>query len=289
MDGEASLDTARPEAGVEAEVDYVQPRFTHSFHYVGDGHAINTAEFETHRVFVRDARRAAEPLTLESAGFQLVPHHSEADFYADEATVVARYVPEIEALLRRVTGADQVCLFNWKRRDVARGVGDVYRAATDVHVDSDPATSRARATRLLEARGETLDGYRRFMNINVWRALSPPPQDRPLAVCHGLSLGRQSGCTNRSMNVEKMPPRDQMLKERPKDAEPRDGFLFHYDPGHRWFYFPDMTRDEALLFKLYDSAETGAWRCPHVSFLDASAAGAVPRESYEIRSVCCFR
>ena len=33
-----------------------------------------------------------------------------------------------------------------------------------------------------------------------------------------------------------------------------------YNPAHKWFYFPDMTRDEALVFKCYDSLKDGRAR-----------------------------
>jgi hypothetical protein len=80
-----------------------------------------------------------------------------------------------------------------------------------------------------------------------------------------------------------------MLDEPPDDPELRRGFLFHRDPEHRWFYFPDMSADEVVLFKLYDSVEEGPWRCPHVSFVDPTVRGAPSRESYEIRSFVYFR
>jgi len=37
-----------------------------------------------------------------------------------------------------------------------------------------------------------------------------------------------------------------------------------YNPNHRWFYFPEMTADEAVLLKCYDSATDGRTRFgPH--------------------------
>jgi hypothetical protein len=60
-----------------------------------------------------------------------------------------------------------------------------------------------------------------------------------------------------------------------------------YNPAHRWYYYPLMTMDEALLIKTYDSATDGRARFTlHTSFDDPSSApDAPPRESLETR---CF-
>jgi hypothetical protein len=60
-----------------------------------------------------------------------------------------------------------------------------------------------------------------------------------------------------------------------------------YNPNHRWFYFPEMTPDEALLLKCYDSATDGRTRFgPHTAFVDPTTpADAAPRESIEVRTL----
>ena len=58
--------------------------------------------------------------------------------------------------------------------------------------------------------------------------------------------------------------------------------------AHRWFYFPQMTKEEVLLFKQWDSDRTLSGRvCFHTAFnsLD-EAEGARCRESIEIRAFC---
>ncbi len=50
-----------------------------------------------------------------------------------------------------------------------------------------------------------------------------------------------------------------------------------------------MDAGEALLIKLHDTDHSVAWRAPHTSFRDTSAAGACPRESVELRTVAYFR
>ena len=64
-----------------------------------------------------------------------------------------------------------------------------------------------------------------------------------------------------------------------------------YNPNHRWFYFPDMTPDEALLLKCYDSTTDGRTRFgPHTAFVDPTTpADAAPRESIELRTLVFHR
>ena len=64
--------------------------------------------------------------------------------------------------------------------------------------------------------------------------------------------------------------------------------IFHHNPAHRWWYFPDMVRDEIVFIKFHDSDHSRAWRAPHTAFHDTSRPDAVIRESYEFRGVAFF-
>ena len=55
-----------------------------------------------------------------------------------------------------------------------------------------------------------------------------------------------------------------------------------------WWYSPDMTRDEVLMVKFYDSDHATAWRSPHTSFRDPGVRDAAPCESIEFRTIACF-
>jgi hypothetical protein len=130
--------------------------------------------------------------------------------------------------------------------------------------------------------------FRRFMAINLWRAFSDPPQDWPLALCDGRSVDPHEGVPNPMLRVDALPDPDTIPERLPDDAARPEGFVFRFNPLHRWYYLPNMTRDEVLLLKLFDSDQSGAWRVPHASFADHSAAYAIPRESIEIRTVAYF-
>ena len=63
-----------------------------------------------------------------------------------------------------------------------------------------------------------------------------------------------------------------------------------YNPAHQWYYFSAMRRDEALVFKVFDSKQDGRARfVPHTSFENPLApADALPRRSIEIRTLAFF-
>jgi hypothetical protein len=72
----------------------------------------------------------------------------------------------------------------------------------------------------------------------------------------------------------------------------RVGEIYHlaYNPDHRWFYFPNMQTDEAIVFKCYDSMQDGRARwSAHAAFDDPnSPANAPARESIEMRTLAFF-
>jgi len=57
-------------------------------------------------------------------------------------------------------------------------------------------------------------------------------------------------------------------------------YVMTYNPRHRWYWFPRMRRDEALVFKVFDSLKDGRARwTAHTAFADETAPpDARPRE-----------
>ena len=57
-----------------------------------------------------------------------------------------------------------------------------------------------------------------------------------------------------------------------------------HEPHHRWIYYPEMTRDECLLLKVFDSRRDGRTRCGcHCAFKDPHGDPDAHRESIETR------
>jgi hypothetical protein len=64
-----------------------------------------------------------------------------------------------------------------------------------------------------------------------------------------------------------------------------------WNPAHRWYYYPEMSRAEALLIKTFDSAVDGrARRSIHTAFANPLAPPDAPaRESIESRLLVFFQ
>ncbi|HEV7803208.1 MAG TPA: CmcJ/NvfI family oxidoreductase, partial [Burkholderiales bacterium] len=115
---------------------------------------------------------------------------------------------------------------------------------------------------------------RRFAIIQVWRAINQPIESNPLALADARSVSAE----------------DFLVSERCYPHRVGQTYRLKYNPGHRWFYFPRMRRDEAVVFKVYDSEKDGRARfTPHTAFDDPTTApGAVPRQSIEVRAFAFF-
>merc|ERR1712159_325631 len=68
-----------------------------------------------------------------------------------------------------------------------------------------------------------------------------------------------------------------------------ENYSLRASPDHRWYYYPTMTKDEALVFKVYDKKEDGPRFVFHTAFDDPSSpADAPPRKSIEVRAIAFF-
>ena len=230
-------------------------------------------------VRIRNARLRAEPPGLDREGFLLTAHASAVrDFYAD-GEIAAVYEPEVEALLRRTTGAVRVEIFDHTRRaaslDVQKARG-IREPASIVHNDY---TARSGPQRLRDHFPDAPDEAaallrRRFAILNVWRSIRGTVRTAPLALCDASSLA-----------AEDLVPVKRQARDRIGEIQQAV-----YNPAHRWYYFPELRPDEALLIKTYDSATDGRARFTlHTSFDDPTAAtDAEPRESLETRCFAFF-
>ena len=266
---------------VEAALNYLKPGIDHPFVYAYEappGELQRNIEYVPERVAIRDARPIAHELSLDKEGFLLRPHDTAvADFYDDDE-VRHVYYPEVERLVREVTGAQKVVIFDHTRRNsnTPLGEGNVVarEAAASVPNDYTEKSAPQRVRDLLdpgEAEGRL---ERRYLEINVWRSIAGPVEAWPLAVCDARSID----------------PKDLVASERRYPG--RVGEIYHvaYNPRHRWFYFPRMRRDEVLFIKCFDSAKDGRARLSvHTAFEDPmTRKDAPPRESIEVRTFAFF-
>jgi hypothetical protein len=197
------------------------------------------------------------------------------------------YIAEIREFLKDYLGADKVIAFGPTLRQTKPTPGSIYQPpGKDVHIDYTTTRSKSLAQNLLAGSDKPNFAYTRFMCINLWRAISAPPQDWPLAVCDAQTVNTGDGTANLMIRCEKRPDLDTLGPLEDEDKLPAAD-LFEYRKEHRWYYFSDMKKDELFVFKLFDSAKANG-RCPHAAFF-ADKEDATPRESVEIRTVAYFK
>lgn len=271
---------ARPRT-VEAEVNYLGPMDSMPYFYAKD-HERDNLVLESQRVAIEDARQADPPPSLDREGFTLVPHHSAVKDFEDTEATATTYVAEVEELLRKLTGADLVIARGTVLRFSQQQNRDAYvnsLPAGFIHMDVSRQAFTDFAARNLEGhpdRDALIGG--RTVGFNVWRVLTPPPQDLPLAVCAANSV-RDADRVEGEARVDGV-----------GIEEFRFGSsLYRPNPRHRWFYYRDMTPDEALVFKQFDTAAPAMVGVPHVAFADSSAENPVPRASAEIRAFAYWK
>lgn len=215
------------------------------------------------------------------------------------------YVDEIHDLVRKITGADKVVVFGPVRRTTEdkkpNSLDTTWNnqpPASDVHVDYTPIRAECLAEDFAKKNGLDRSAYKRVRFINLWRAVTPGPQNWPLAVCRGDVIDDDEGVVNHLLYVDEIPDLNAIPEKLPEDPMHAEGTLFTYRPSHDWIYFSNMSKDELLLFTLYDGrgSTNGStrglkkerpWRVPHCAFFN-DMDGAKPRESVEIRTVCFF-
>jgi hypothetical protein len=241
--------------------------------YYANDHSRDVLTIDAQPMTITDAR--GQVSTLDGDGFALVPHKSAVADFADAQAVWDIHRAEIVGLIASLTGADAVQvtapgLLRFSERSGRAGSLNNSMPARFAHVDITDATAKAFAAQGTPI-GKTL---RRHAHYNVWRALSDPPQDVPLAVCDARSVQR-----------EDLIAADAIFDEPGKPEWSFEGWVVAHNPAHRWRWFSNMTRDEALVFKTNDSDPAKAHCVPHVAFDDPQCrADAPPRVSLEMRA-----
>jgi hypothetical protein len=263
---------------VTAELNYLAPISGKPRTYAFDpppGEPKSTALPEPHDVPIFDGRLIADQFSLDREGFALVKHPTIVKNYYDDNEIKRVYYPAVEAFLKATLKADRVVIFDHTVRKRVQGAPDVRdgtprQPATRVHVDQTDLSGRNRVfEHLPDEANELVKG--RVQVINLWRPIRGPLRDAPLAMCDGQSVE----------------PGDLIASDLIYPNRSGETYSVKYNASHRWFYFPEMTPNEALLLKCYDSATDGRTRfAPHTAFIDPTTPpDAAPRESIEVRTL----
>ena len=272
---------------VAAKIDYLLPTSRINRRFWAPGEEYNTGLYAPYDVVIRNARLAG-PFTLDAHGFEMATYPTdivdwEANYGPDSA-----YAQQVSDIAMAMTGADLVVPMGGMLRCSGLTSATVQPPAAEAHVDFNGHSANRIAEMMYRKARADGAGYDRFICFSLWRPLSPPPQDMPLALCEGGSVRDNEGTANTKVDVDEIPKGDALFAPIEGEENMAAATVFHHSPDHKWWYFPDMTDEEVIFIKFHDSDHSRAWRAAHTAFRDTSRPDANERRSMEFRSVAFF-
>ncbi len=238
--------------------------------------------------------RAETGLSWQENGFELQTLPSVVANWDDQEAVDRVHYGEITDWATRTTSCDKVLFFPGLQRnpEAARERPDyapiefahsdytedygamIANAEHPYHRVLAPSMTRAGVT------SEDMKGLRRVLTLQLWRNTGPALMDHPIAFCDARTV-----------------PRAQLT---PLRVESYGGVETQFDAfallkslggsTNRWYTFPQMSVDEVVVFRAFDSdlvAAAEPFWTPHTAFRDPHSDG-VPRRSIEMRAICLF-
>lgn len=188
--------------------------------------------------------------------------------------VNADYLSELLPLIERLSGARDVIAqydtitVRFSSRAARRSW---MSTAAFAHIDFEKTEIDRLLRDSMEMWEREVPPFSRLVLYQAWRVITDPPQDVPLALCDGQSVAAADIVPMEFHGPEGN--RNEFVRSR----------AGRHNAAHKWFYFPDMTPDEVLIFKGFDSSEPDALNALHTAFHDTSRSDAEPRGSIECR------
>lgn len=275
------LDTDKPVVEtVRAKFNYVRDNGVPAIRYIDwpeMAHKAVEPVYELHEMPVQNGRPLRDTFDLDTHGFVFADHVTQMKDFTDEGERQRVYDAEVQALIKKYSGATAVHVFDHTLRVSDEALQKKMNARPTVKGVHNDYTEGSAPVRLREVLGDAEAERRlnkRWAIIQVWRPIRGNVLRDPLGICDGRSIPRQG-----FIRVERR-------------YKYRTGEVYHiaHHPAHVWFYFPEMTRNEALVFKVFDSDASKPSRfTAHSAFDDPSTpAGAPSRESIETRCFAFF-
>jgi hypothetical protein len=232
--------------------------------------------YQEHVVNIMNGRPIADQFSLEREGFVFVKHDTKVRDFYNEDEIRSVYYPEIEQLVKQTFGAQRVLVFDHTLRSgdsSTREEKKISGPVRNAHNDYTEWSGPQRVRDLLPDEAERLLEHR-FAVVQVWRPIRKPVQREPLAIADARSIGTKELIASARVYPDRV------------------GETYHmtFNPDHVWYYFPNMQRNEAIVFKTFDSAKDGRARwTAHCAFDDPTCPpDAPPRESIEMRTLAFF-
>lgn len=274
------VDTPASVMTIEAELNYLESNGERPVSYQYEpppGVPERSGVYRAHRVTISNARVAPPPgaLSLDRNGFELHRRASVLSDFSDPAKIESIYYREADALLKEATGAQRVVVFDHTLRDGRVDRRDGVREPVKYIHNDQTFVSGPRRVRDHLPRDEAEHWLKgRVAIVNLWRPIGETVQSSPLALCDSRSIALNDLVASDLVYPDKV----------------GETYALVFNPRHRWYYFPNMTPDECLLLKIYDSAGDGIARLTaHTAFDDpTSPADAPSRRSIELRALLFF-
>jgi hypothetical protein len=277
MNQTAELDVA-PDT-VEATLNYIVDDGNKVFTIVAEPGGSDTRSGGTpdpHRVKIHNGRPHVKEFDLETNGFRFVDHDTKVRDFYDGDEIKRIYYPEMVDLIKAESGAKRVVVFDHTLRTADKAMREakqIRETVSRVHNDYTEWSAPQRVRDILPDEADELL-QRRFAIIQAWRPIRYPVETNPLAMADARTLA----------------PSDMIVSERRAPGRIGQTYAIKYNPNHKWFWFPRMRREEAYVFKVFDSLKDGRARwTAHTAFDDPTTPPhARPRESIEIRTMAFF-
>ncbi|KAI2483001.1 hypothetical protein Ptr902_05318 [Pyrenophora tritici-repentis] len=262
-----------------------------------------------HERSVHNLRGQEADFNIDNSGFAVYNYPAKEKLFTDEEAVQQGYYAEVEALLReKIPGIKKVVIFDHTIR--RRDKNSPRQPVQQVHVDQTPGAAEARVRRHLPAHEAEQLIKGRYQIINVWRPIENPASDHPLAVIDWRTTSPSDFVATDLLYPKRADSVD--VDDRGKEVLPdpnsytsTEGYEVRGETmavapndKHKFYYVKDMTLEEVLLLKCFDSYGEGmepngkkglAVRTPHTAFSDPKTSKDAPgRQSIEVRCLVFY-
>ena len=258
---------------------------------------VNAHGIEPKNVAIFNGRMSATSAHWEQQGFELIAHRSKVLNWDDEDEIANLYYDEMTLLAKVLSGCTHALVEGHINRNPQQAlVHSDYAPIQFVHSDFTETYGNSiceyyesaedgvkNALERAKIGPEALRASTRILILQFWRNVGEPRMDLPLALCEAESVSRNE---LQDFHVSSYA-----------------GGTFGFDTfgvkapqsidQHRWFAFPDMTDQEVLTLRTYDSERAALGKpfwTPHSAFRDPNvSAGNPARKSIELRATCLFQ
>lgn len=238
----------------------------------GEAHLVKKTDKQT--IELHNARTLTTPMTINKQGFELIPWTSHFSQFLDDKAVVHQLYPEIVSLLTSQFNARLGLVFDHTVRSNSIKRNSLHSRAPiqTVHNDYTKTSAQNRLDIELEQRGLMPLKNKRHMFINLWLPIQKRVTQSPLALADPNSFSASDA---------------HLLSILYPDRKGQISVYSHHR-NHRWYYYPDMTSAEALIFKVFDSDVSQAVQAVPHSSAQLLKANPDNRSSIEFRSILIF-